>query len=94
MHTYSLTLCYDGGRYRGWQRQGNTDNTIQARVEAALGRVLGTETEVAGSGAHGCGRAREGAGVLFFPHRKRARLRRGAGGAARSSAGGYRRARA
>ena len=50
MHTYSLTLCYDGGRYRGWQRQGNTDNTIQARVEAALGRVLGTETEVAGSG--------------------------------------------
>ena len=50
MHTYSLTLCYDGGRYRGWQRQGNTDNTIQARVEAALGRVLGAETEVAGSG--------------------------------------------
>ena len=50
MHTYSLTLCYDGGRYRGWQRQGNTDNTIQARVEAALARVLGTETEVAGSG--------------------------------------------
>ena len=50
MHTYSLTLCYDGGRYRGWQRQGNTDNTIQARVEAALGCVLGTETEVAGSG--------------------------------------------
>lgn len=50
MHTYKLTLCYDGGRYSGWQRQGNTDNTIQARVEAALGRALGTETEVAGSG--------------------------------------------
>ena len=50
MHTYKLTLCYDGGRYSGWQRQGNTDNTIQARVEAALGRALGTETEAAGSG--------------------------------------------
>ena len=27
---FMLTLCYDGTRYRGWQRQGNTDNTIQA----------------------------------------------------------------
>lgn len=50
MHTYRLTLCYDGGRYRGWQRQGNTDNTIQSRVETVLESVLGTETEAAGSG--------------------------------------------
>ena len=50
MHTYRLTLCYDGGRYRGWQRQGNTDNTIQSRIETALESVLGTETEAAGSG--------------------------------------------
>ena len=40
MYNYKLTLCYDGGRYKGWQRQGNTANTIQARVEDALERVI------------------------------------------------------
>ena len=35
---FKLTLCYDGTRYRGWQRQGNTADTIQgtdAGVHAA-----------------------------------------------------------
>ena len=31
MRNFKLTLCYDGGRYDGWQRQGNSDNTIQDR---------------------------------------------------------------
>ena len=47
---FMLTLCYDGSRYRGWQRQGNTDNTIQARMEALLSRLLGQEIEIAASG--------------------------------------------
>ncbi len=50
MRTYRLTLCYDGSRYRGWQRQGNTDGTIQAKVEETLSRILEQEVEVAGSG--------------------------------------------
>lgn len=50
MRNFMLTLCYDGGRYRGWQRQGNTDNTIQAKLEALLTRLLGQETELAASG--------------------------------------------
>ena len=29
MPNYKLTLSYDGSRYNGWQKQGNTDNTIQ-----------------------------------------------------------------
>ena len=45
-----LTLCYDGGRYRGWQRQGNTDNTIQAKLEALLSRLLAQPVELAASG--------------------------------------------
>ena len=47
---YRLTLCYDGTRYRGWQRQGNTDNTIQAKVEGLLTRLLSQPVEVAASG--------------------------------------------
>lgn len=47
---FKLTLCYDGTRYRGWQKQGNTDNTIQARLERILSRLLEQEVEAAGSG--------------------------------------------
>ena len=31
-----LMLEYDGSRYDGWQKQGNTDNTIQGKLEACL----------------------------------------------------------
>ena len=47
---YMLWLCYDGTRTRGWQRQGNTDNTIQARLEALLSRILDQPVEIAGAG--------------------------------------------
>lgn len=50
MGNYKLTLNYDGSRYKGWQRQGNTDNTIQAKMEALLSRLLGQEVELAASG--------------------------------------------
>ena len=50
MQNYKLTLCYDGAKYKGWQRQGNTDNTIQAKLEALLSRLLGSPVEVSGSG--------------------------------------------
>ena len=50
MQNYKLTLCYDGTKYKGWQRQGNTDNTIQAKLETLLSRLLGAPVEVSGSG--------------------------------------------
>lgn len=50
MPNYKLTLCYDGTRYRGWQRQGNTLNTIQEKVESALSRILNQPVETAASG--------------------------------------------
>ena len=50
MRNFMLTLCYDGTRYRGWQRQGNTDDTIQAKLEALLGRLLDQPIELAASG--------------------------------------------
>ena len=50
MRNFKLTLCYDGTRYRGWQKQGNTDNTVQAKLEALLSRMLLQAVEAAGSG--------------------------------------------
>ena len=50
MRTYKLTVAYDGTRYKGWQRQGLTDNTIQQIVEEAISGVLGYEIEIDGSG--------------------------------------------
>ena len=50
MRNFKLTLCYDGTRYKGWQKQGNTDNTIQAKLEALLSRILQQPVELAGSG--------------------------------------------
>ena len=45
-----ITLEYDGSRYDGWQKQGNTDNTIQGKLEAVLFKMAGEEIEVHGSG--------------------------------------------
>ena len=50
MPNYKLTLSYDGTRYRGWQRQGNTPDTIQEKLESVLSRILDQDVEVAGSG--------------------------------------------
>ena len=40
MQNYKLTLCYDGTRYRGWQKQGNTAQTVQGKLETLLSRAL------------------------------------------------------
>lgn len=50
MYTYRMTLAYDGSRYNGWQKLGNTSNTIQEKLETLLTRLLGESIEVAGSG--------------------------------------------
>lgn len=50
MRNFKLTLCYDGNRYDGWQRQGNSENTIQGKLEELLSRLLSQSVEVAGSG--------------------------------------------
>lgn len=47
---YKITLQYEGTRYDGWQKQGNTANTIQGKLEAVLGRLAGEPVEVHGSG--------------------------------------------
>ncbi len=50
MRNLRLDICYDGTRYRGWQRQGSDANTIQGKLETALGRILAEQVELHGSG--------------------------------------------
>ena len=50
MYNYKLTIQYDGTRYRGWQVQGNTDLTIQGKLEGVLSRLTGQPVELHGSG--------------------------------------------
>ena len=46
---YRITLSYDGSEFCGWQVQPNAPS-VQAALEDALARLLGTEVEVTGAG--------------------------------------------
>ena len=50
MRNLRLDLCYDGTRYRGWQRLPGVDNTLQGKLEATLSRILGEPIALTGSG--------------------------------------------
>ena len=50
MKNYKITAEYDGTKYNGWQRQGNTKNTIAERFENVLSRMCGKDVEVFASG--------------------------------------------
>lgn len=50
MRNLRLDLCYDGTRYRGWQRLSGSDMTVQGKLETALSRILDEPVEVSGSG--------------------------------------------
>ena len=50
MRNVRLDICYDGSRYKGWQRLGTGQNSIQEKLEVTLSRILGEPIEISGSG--------------------------------------------
>ena len=50
MRNLRLDICYDGTRYRGWQRLPGREDTIQGKLETALSRILGEPIEISASG--------------------------------------------
>ena len=50
MRNLRLDICYDGTRYRGWQRLPGRDDTLQGKLESCLTRILGQPIEISGSG--------------------------------------------
>jgi len=60
MNNYKLVIQYDGGRYRGWQRLGNSDNTIQGKIEQVLSEMIRHHVEI-----NGCSRTDTGVHALM-----------------------------
>ena len=50
MRNIRLDICYEGTRYKGWQRLSSADNTIQGKIETTLSRILDEPIEISGSG--------------------------------------------
>lgn len=50
MSNYIIVLSYDGWKFNGWQKQRNTKNTIQAKLEAVLESFAGYPVEIQGAG--------------------------------------------
>ncbi|WP_416829000.1 tRNA pseudouridine(38-40) synthase TruA [Ectobacillus polymachus] len=48
MNNYKLIIQYDGGRYKGWQRLGSGENTIQGKIENVLSELVGRNIEIIG----------------------------------------------
>ena len=62
---YKVIMAYDGSRYNGWQKQGNTDKTIQGKLEQILLKMTGEEIEVHGSGRTDAGVHAKGQAANF-----------------------------
>lgn len=45
MYAYKCITAYEGTRYNGWQKQGNTTNTIQEKIEEILSKMIGEPVE-------------------------------------------------
>ena len=50
MRNFKMLLAYDGTRYRGWQRLGNSPDTIQGKLEQTLSRIIEQPIAIHGSG--------------------------------------------
>lgn len=68
MRNIKLTIEYDGGRYLGWQRLGNSDKTIQGKIEHLLTQLTGEKIEIIGSGRTDAGTHARGQVANFKTH--------------------------
>ena len=59
MYNYRITVRYDGTGFAGWQKQTNTENTVQGKLESVASRLAGAPVEI-----HGAGRTDAGVHAL------------------------------
>ncbi|MCR5293855.1 MAG: tRNA pseudouridine(38-40) synthase TruA [Lachnospiraceae bacterium] len=65
MTNYRMLVQYDGSRYNGWQKQGDTKNTIQEKLETILSRMTGSPVDIHGAGRTDAGVHAEGQVAQF-----------------------------
>ena len=65
MKNIKIIVQYDGTKYNGWQRQGNTKNTIQEKFENVLFKMCGGKTEIFASGRTDAGVHAQGQAANF-----------------------------
>lgn len=61
-----LDICYDGTRYKGWQRLPGKAATIQEKLEECLSKILSEPVRITGSGRTDAGVHAEGQVANFF----------------------------
>ena len=61
MRNIRIDLCYEGTKYKGWQRLPNSALTIQGKLEQTLSRILQEEIKVIG-----CGRTDAGTHARYY----------------------------
>ena len=65
MRNLRLDICYDGTKYKGFQRLPGGQPTIQGKLEQILSRLLGESIEVSASGRTDAGTHALGQVVSF-----------------------------
>jgi tRNA pseudouridine38-40 synthase len=65
MRNLRLDICYDGTKYKGFQRLPGNELTIQGKLEQTLSRLLDENVEVSGSGRTDAGTHAMGQVVNF-----------------------------
>lgn len=50
MRNIKMIIEYDGSRYLGWQKLGDSDRTIQGKLEKVISEMTGSNSEIIGSG--------------------------------------------
>jgi len=68
---FKAILQYDGTRYRGWQVQGNTERTIQRKLETLLSCMDGETVTVNGAGRTDAGVHAAGQVINFLSGTKK-----------------------
>lgn len=63
---YKIIVEYEGSNYSGWQRQKNTAQTIQQKLENALSRLNKSQVSVIGAGRTDAGVHAAGQTANFF----------------------------
>lgn len=68
MKHFKIKIQYDGSRYKGWQVQKNTTDTIQGKIQDVLTKMAGEKIEIRGAGRTDSGvHAYAQVADFFFP---------------------------